>query len=110
MSDQTVEDRVIKNNNQFYSIANLPREFRDGILEAQIAANKGWAPDNKGFIDERIAHCPTCQALGMNTCFGYWAFVCGADIMPDGEVSEPCGTLPLQNTPHSHIDVTGRPL
>lgn len=41
-------------------------------------------------IDLRQVDCPTCHAHGYNTGFGYVAFTCGAEMMPDGELSKEC--------------------
>ena len=86
-------DRIIQNDIQACADTVLPEDFSAGILSAQILANKGWAPDMDGLIDRRIVDCPKCGGAGMNTCFGYWAFVCGAEILPDGEIDAPCGGL-----------------
>lgn len=82
--------RVIPNDNPRHPLESLPPAFVTGITNAQIEANKGWAPDNDGLIDQRVAECPECKAPGMNTCWGYWAFTCGAEVGPDGDVSG-CG-------------------
>lgn len=89
MSD--FRDRIIPNDNPAFPVASLPPDFVREITRAQVEGNKGWAPDNDGLIDNRVVNCPDCNAPGMNTCWGYWAFTCGAEIMPDGEISEPCG-------------------
>lgn len=84
-------DRIIPNGNRDFPVGSLPKDFVSAITASQIEANKGWAPDNDGLIDRRVVNCPRCGAPGMNTCWGYWAFTCGAEIMPDGAVCEPCG-------------------
>jgi hypothetical protein len=68
----------------------LPPEFVTAITDAQIAANKGWRPEGKTLVDWRINHCPDCGAPGMNTCWGYWAFTCGAEVLSNGDIDEPC--------------------
>lgn len=41
--------------------------------------------------DLREAHCEGCGAPGFNTGWGYWKHTCGAEVLSDGEESEPCG-------------------
>lgn len=82
--------RIIPNDNADHPVNTLPTEFVAAITASQIDANKGWAPDADCLIDERVTHCPQCNAPGMNTCWGYWLFTCGAEVMPDGEITEPC--------------------
>ena len=71
-------------------VSELSPEFVAEITAAQIEANKGWAPDIDGLIDRRVTECPKCLSLGMNTCWGYWAFECGFELTPDGDESAPC--------------------
>lgn len=85
------QDRIIPNDNPDHPVESLPANFVAAITESQVAANKGWAPENTGLIDNRVATCPDCGAPGMNTCWGYWAFTCGAEIGTDGEPNEACG-------------------
>lgn len=85
------QERVIQNDHPTVTVEHLVPAFVAAITEAQINANKGWAPDASNLIDRRIVECPDCKAPGMNTCWGYWAFECGAEILSDGEQSEPCG-------------------
>lgn len=42
--------------------------------------------------DHRTVSCPSCDSTGYNTGWGYWAFECGAEILPDGTVDKPCGS------------------
>jgi len=86
------QERIIPNDNSRHAVASLPPKFVLEITSAQVHANRGWAPDNHGLIDNRVAECPSCGALGMNTCWGFWLFTCGAEVMPDGEISKPCKT------------------
>lgn len=88
------KSRIIKNDNPTVSVISLPLDFVEAIAEAQIQANKGWAPDMDGLIDLRVVECPVCSAPGMNTCWGYWKFTCGAKIFSDGEVETFCFRLP----------------
>lgn len=83
--------RVIQNDHPQLTVGDLDPLFVAAITESQTLANKGWAPDATDLIDRRIVECPDCGASGMNTCWGYWAFECGAEILSDGEPSEPCG-------------------
>ena len=85
--------RIIQNDNPEHPVSGLPSEFVKEITGAQVDANKGWAPDNAGLIDNRVINCPSCRAPGMNTCWGYWAFTCGAEVGSDGDMSEPCTKL-----------------
>jgi len=45
---------------------------------------------NPEFVDFRVLDCPECGSGGMNTCYGYWAFECGREIAPDGDLSKDC--------------------
>lgn len=83
-------DRIIPNDNPAHPVSGLPADFVNAITESQVQANKGWAPDNEGLIDNRVAHCPVCAAPGMNTCWGYWAFTCGSEVGSDGEFTGDC--------------------
>lgn len=83
-------DRIIQNDNPAHPVESLPPDFVAKMREGQISANKGWAPDADDLIDRRVVNCPDCGAAGMNTCWGYWEFTCGAEILPDGEPNEPC--------------------
>lgn len=85
------QNRIIKNDHPKLTAADLDRGFLAAMVESQTSANRGWAPDATDLIDRRIAECPDCKSPGMNTCWGYWAFECGAEILSDGEQSEPCG-------------------
>jgi hypothetical protein len=49
-------------------------------------------------IDDRVVTCPGCKAKGWNTGWGYWAFLCRAEIMPDGDSAEPCGATQAGNS------------
>lgn len=86
------QKRIIQNDHPILAVDGLDADFVTAITGSQIAANKGWAPDMTGLIDRRIIQCPSCKAAGMNTCWGYWAFECGAEVLSDGEPCEPCGT------------------
>lgn len=67
-------------------------QFVEAITEAQVRANLGWRPDGKDIVDKRIVECPNCGAPGMNTCWGYWAFTCCAEVLVDDEgYVEGCG-------------------
>lgn len=60
----------------------------------------------KNSIDLRKWLCPTCRAAGFNVGWGYRRFVCGAEILNDGEDTEskPCGgraQAPLLTTERS---------
>jgi hypothetical protein len=46
----------------------------------------------KNYIDLREVECPTCEAPGFNTGWGYWRFTCGAETLTCGEPSAPCPT------------------
>lgn len=85
--------RIIQNRNRKKDVADLPAEFVAAITESQIGANKGWAPDADDLIDRRVEICPDCGAGGMNTCWGYWAFECGAEILGDGEPTKLCSHI-----------------
>lgn len=74
------------------TVDNVSHDFLLSITDAQVSANKGWNPDNTDLIDKRVVACEQCKAPGMNTCYGYWAFECGAQIGSDGEEHEPCGS------------------
>jgi hypothetical protein len=82
--------RTIPNDNPKYPVSSLPPDFVAEITSSQIEANKGWAPENDKLIDNRVANCPMCKAPGMNTCWGYWKFTCGAEVLTCGDVSESC--------------------
>lgn len=41
-------------------------------------------------IDLRRATCSICKSCGYNTGFGYFKFLCGAELMTDGDESIPC--------------------
>lgn len=68
--------------------------FVERIKSEQVAANSGWKKPPTDFVDRRVFTCPTCKAPGLNTCFGYVAFTCGSEWMPDGDddwsESKPC--------------------
>ena len=85
------KNRVILNDNPHLSPDDCGAEFVAAIRASQIEANKGWAPDADDLIDRRMVNCPDCGGPGMNTCWGYWAFECGAEIGGDGDVNQPCG-------------------
>lgn len=57
-------------------------ELQQECIEAQKRAGFP-APD------ERVVKCE-CGAAGYNTGWGWWAFECGAEIISDGTVCEPC--------------------
>lgn len=61
------------------------------VLSQQDAGlkTKGGTP----VIDLREAECPDCQSPGYNTGWGHWRFTCGAEILSDGEPSEPCARV-----------------
>lgn len=82
---------IIPNDNPKHPVESLPADFVAAITAAQINANKGWAPENDGLIDHRVFNCPDCGAPGMNTCYGYIAYTCGAEILSDGTPDEACG-------------------
>ena len=65
-------------------------DFVAEARDAQIKANAGWEKPPSDFVDTRIFECPDCKSPGLNTCWGYVAYVCGAEILSEGEVSEPC--------------------
>jgi hypothetical protein len=83
--------RVIPNDNPDHPVASLPDDFVAAITESQLQANKGWAPEADSLIDNRVVECPDCKAPGMNTCWGYWAYTCGAEVLSDGDQIKPCG-------------------
>lgn len=41
-------------------------------------------------VDLRQVSCVDCGAPGFNTGWGYWRYLCGAEILSDGEPSAPC--------------------
>lgn len=88
---------IIPNDNPAHPVASLPADFVKEIIAMQIDANSGWAPDNDGLIDNRVTVCPSCGAPGMNTCWGYWLFTCGAEVGSDGDETEPC-KVPMAGT------------
>ena len=46
------------------------------------------------FVDLRQGECPTCKGAGFNTGWGFWKFVCGAEILnSEGDYIEPCGAV-----------------
>jgi hypothetical protein len=61
-------------------------EFKTEIFALQRGA--GFARP-----DTREVTCAGCQALGMNTGWGYWKFRCGAEVLSDGEHSSECGHI-----------------
>lgn len=56
---------------------------------SQQAAGFRDKKDNP-IADLRQSKCPDCGAPGFNTGWGYWMHACGAEILSDGEPSEPC--------------------
>jgi len=73
------------------AIDDLPSDFLEEITAAQVEANQGWKPENTELIDTRIFDCPECDGPGMNTCYGYIAYACGAElVVGDDHLSEPC--------------------
>lgn len=68
---------------------NLADDPKLALLAVSIASQQ--SAGFKEYLDLREVHCPDCGAAGFNTGWGYWHFVCGAEILSDGEPSEPCG-------------------
>lgn len=70
----------------------LDPDFEEAIRLSQMEANKGRRQPSDGIVDPRVVRCPECGDLGMNTCWGYWAFQCGNEILSDGTPDGGCGT------------------
>lgn len=74
------------------NLADDPRFalFATCVLSQHAAGFKD--SDGTEVVDARQISCPTCEAPGFNTGWGYWVCICGTELMPDGSMSEPCGT------------------
>jgi hypothetical protein len=68
---------------------NLAQDERIALLAVCVASQQ--SAGFRDYIDLREAACPNCEAVGFNAGWGYWAFVCGAEILSDGEPCKPCG-------------------
>ncbi len=75
-----------------YGATNLADDERLALMACCVASqqNAGF----KDYIDIRQTPCPECKGAGFTTGWGYWRFVCGAEILADGEKSEPCRRRP----------------
>lgn len=65
---------------------------------AAVCVCSQQAAEFRECIDLRQVKCPDCGSEGFNSGWGYWTFVCGAEILTDGEPSEPCGKA-VESTP-----------
>ena len=49
-------------------------------------------------VDVRIVKCPNCKSVGLNDGWGALVFMCGAELLMDGEGTEaaPCGNVGVE--------------
>lgn len=69
--------------------SNLAHDPRLSLLAVCIASQQ--SAGFKEYLDLREAPCSECKAPGFNTGWGFWKHTCGAEILSDGEIGEPCG-------------------
>lgn len=101
-------DGLLKTNGKLYELVQKVRD--EGVFQFAPASDgvPSLADDSKigllticiahqqaaGFgiyIDAREFKCPSCQAPGFNTGFGYFKFTCGAEVLTvDGDFTEAC--------------------
>ncbi|OWU80454.1 hypothetical protein [Phaeobacter sp. 22II1-1F12B] len=85
-----IDQRAAALRKEAEALEALSPAFIRAIADAQIEANKGWRPDGKTLVDVRVHFCPECGAPGLNTCWGYWAHVCGAGFDSEGYTTRAC--------------------
>lgn len=92
MSDDVLEVQFLRGDagDDFVNLANDPKLAL--LATCIISQQSAGFEDRKGrpVADLREVKCPTCGAPGFNTGWGYWKHACGAEVLTDGEESEPC--------------------
>lgn len=72
---------------------NLADDPKIALLAVCIVSQQSAGYRDKqgnAVVDLRQTSCPECSSPGFNTGFGFWRCVCGAELLPEGELSEPC--------------------
>lgn len=89
MSDDKVEISFLTGNEE---LPSLHTDERFAILATCILSQQSAGFRN--VVDLREAKCEDCGASGFNSGWGYWLYACGAEVLTDGELGEPCPRKP----------------
>ena len=77
---------------RFSRSGECSKNFADDPVIALLAVciHSQQAAGFREAIDLRQVECPDCGSEGFNSGWGYWRFVCGAEVLTDGTPGEPC--------------------
>ena len=91
MADKTAPElrfAVLDEEDRKAGVPNLADDERLAMMASCVVNQQ--AAGFRNYIDLRQAACPDCGRAGFNTGWGFFKYVCGAEILSDGEVSEQC--------------------